>query len=187
MMEIIVVVLVSALVMLALMFFVNASTKNYQISSKEVELQMESQVAINRIHDIFLEATEYVYYGSGSLEGTLLLAVPDKEGITTTGQGVRVVTTYYVISVYENELLLSKETRDQPIGDVNAYVSGKLATMRLDTKNYLLARNVVELVVEPGSGSISSGRLLVNATIKLELHGTEFISTIAVTLRNGII
>lgn len=62
--ELIVSILVSSVVILSAVLFLSVCLKNYRTTAEETELMMESQIAVNMIREVVMEAKEPVEVGN---------------------------------------------------------------------------------------------------------------------------
>ncbi|HKL79621.1 MAG TPA: prepilin-type N-terminal cleavage/methylation domain-containing protein [Mobilitalea sp.] len=66
--ELIIAMAIAAIVLSMIMFLINVSSNNFRRTSNEVNLQMESQTAINQISNLAMEAIEVTREVNGNIE-----------------------------------------------------------------------------------------------------------------------
>ena len=132
--ELIVSILVSSVVILSAVLFFSVCLNNYRDTVQETDLMMESQIAVNMIREVVMEANEVPEVGSYSVGDTSYpyFAVKTKHGINdegVTGDG------YYHLFVHDKKgarLLYHRE-------DVGAVVSAQD-----EIQNTLLADGTID-------------------------------------------
>ncbi len=190
--ELIVSLLVSSFVVLAASFFLSMGVRNYNTTNKEISLQMESQIALNPVENLIIEADtcvyspSYVYKNTEDDSGTCPLLK-----IYSTDGGV---ATLYLVMLDEAKSMLILKTKTanvldaaQPVpelfsdADINASIEAALDANR----PALLASSVTEFSVSPQIMDKDTDDL-VRVYIKLQYQDREYESTSNVSMRNGI-
>lgn len=195
--ELIVTLLVSSFVILAASFFLTASLSTFNRNNTEVSLQMESQIAMNLIENLTVEASSCCYYpdfeytvtdGENEESATCpVFAIGTSDGSTTT---------LYLVILKEktHQLLLIKQTKavaDTPnyvnvVDDLNPSSVKDLVSAEIASKRpHLLANYVTDFTVTPSEVKTDTDEL-VQLVIKLSYMDKTYDSSSNISLRNGI-
>ena len=189
--------LVSSFVVLAASFFLSMGVRTYNATSREVSLQMESQIALNLIENLIIEADTCEYdeaFAYTASDTCTLFRIYRRENASTTG--LIKASIYLVILDSNNSKLLlktwSKETGSTEeleedirkifdVSEIQTAVAAALSAARPS----LLASYVTKLEVTPGYMNKDTEDL-VRVYVKLEIQDRMYESTSNVSMRNGV-
>ena len=150
--ELVIVMAILGILGLAVAGFIGTSTKQYKYASKDVDLQYEAQLTMNRIGDLIIDAQKGVKYEPATVAAPVEVASADPEaGYVATasaeeGQAEEASSeetssdskliiynkdcTYYIIyRPSEHKIYLRKDTLDPTTGAVKADGQGKESLM----------------------------------------------------------
>ena len=139
--ELIVSILVSSVVVLSAVLFLSVCLTNYRNSAAETELMTESQITVNLIREVVMEATEPVETGEAGGGAYYYIAVKTKggqDGSSAPG------SEYYHLFVHDingNRLLYHREEGTGPAsaeGWINSEFGNGMVD-KADLKKYFLA------------------------------------------------
>ena len=193
--ELIVTLLVSSFVILAASFFLTASLSTFNRNNTEVSLQMESQIALNLVENLVVEATSCRYFPD--FEYTVHNAEEDADATcpvfaigTKDGSGSRM----YLVILKESthQLLIISLEDDDPATYCNVVDDFDMATARNEvsaqiasTRPQLLANYITDFSVTPLEVKTDTDEL-VQLVIKLNYMDKSYDSSSNISLRNGV-
>ncbi len=178
--ELIVSLTVASIVLLAIGTLMSVGTKSYQSTSNEIELQKESQIAMNQIHDLMIKAQDYVYQDvnvGGAFVPTLV--------ITASEEG----KLYYYAVIFDqarNQLLFQKNSKEEVeliFPSLEAWLRDQVTLELTSSTPSLLAKHIKALAIEPASLSVNT-QGSVHITLLLSLGDKEYSTFSTTSLRN---
>ena len=140
--ELIVSILVSSVVILSAVLFLSVCLTNYRDTAAETELMMESQIAVNMIREVVMEATEPVETGEHADGAFYYIAVRTKGGLDGRDTAESDYYHLFVHDVKGTYLLYYKEEGTGPVsarGWINSNLLGNGMIDKEDLKKYFLA------------------------------------------------
>ncbi len=182
--ELIVSILVSSVVILSAILFFSLALNQYRNTAEETDLMMESQIAVNMVKEVVMEAGETVKSGEFSYGGISYPYIAVK-----TGAGVD-VDGYSAAEEYEHVFLLD------PVGRVLLYyreAAGGMGSVesviqnvffddgiidKADKKRYFLADHLQDMSLD------ASNPRLVLLDMEFDLNGRSYKTSETILLRN---
>ena len=79
--ELVIAMMISAIIILMITFFLNNASKSFRITNDDVNLQMEAQSIINQLSNLVMEA-EYMENEGGEAVNSHMMTYTDFEGMT---------------------------------------------------------------------------------------------------------
>lgn len=179
--EVLVSMLVASVIVLAIGGIISIGTRVYRTTNEETELQKESQIAMNLIHDIMIKAIEYKYINVSSDVEVLLITTGREEG-----DGVAVTNNYYAISLdkVNHRLLFSKTTNNMIAVLPEDWAIAAANDEVISLSPSLLAKYVETITVSPNEGR-SSNKDTVQITLDLKISDKLFSTFTTIKLRNS--
>lgn len=152
-MELIVSILVSSVVILSAVAFFSFSLGQYRKTAEETDLMMESQIAVNSIREVVMEAKEPVEAGNYTLGGVRYpyFAVRTGRGINTEEIGVEVYYHLFLLDTAGDVLLYHRESGEGPDSAEEGIQSSFFADGVIDKedlKRYFLADYVLDMSLD---------------------------------------
>ena len=143
--ELIVSVLVSSILILSAVLFFSVALNQYRNTAEETNLMMESQIAVNMLKEVVMEATAPIETGSFLFDGTSYPYIAVRTGCGVEMDGVSGVEEYYhlfLLDKSDDVLLYYREAGGGPVSPEAGITGVFLADGRIDTedkKQYYLA------------------------------------------------
>lgn len=180
--ELIVSLTVASIVLLAIGTLLSVGTRSYHSSSTEIELQKESQIAMNQIHDLMIKAQAYEYKDidvAGDLVPTLV--------ITASEESDGIMMLYYYVVIFDqarHQLLFQKNSKeDVDANSLDDWLMEQVTTQISSATPSLLAKHIKTLEVYPTDSRVNS-QGSVQLTLELSLGGKEYSTFSTTSFRN---
>jgi prepilin-type N-terminal cleavage/methylation domain-containing protein len=185
--ELIVSLTVASIVLLAIGTLMSVGTKSYYSTSTEIELQKESQIAINQINDLMIKAQAYELKDvvvSGISVPTLVITA-SQEGSLGNSE------LYYYAIIFDqvrNYLLFQKDSKSDvelefSTDSLNSWLNNRVNKEITSPTPSLLAKYIKTLTVSPASSS-GNTQGSVQITLELSLGGKDYSTFSTNSFRN---
>lgn len=179
--ELIIAVAIFAIVGLAIAGFMSFSSRNYSLANKNVKLQYEQQVVVNRLRDIVLGTSKGIGYDSTSKTLTVL-----GEGIAESGKDtIEVTQIRFIPDATDGEPgILRIKTISYPYNDDGTLPVSKVSDIPAmgEGDGNELSDSVTDFSVD--LSSVGKGKVTINITFKV--GDKEIEAHPEITLRNNI-
>ena len=152
--ELIVSILVSSVVILSAVLFFSVTLNQYRNTAEETDLMMESQIAVNMLKEVVMEAKEPVESGSFMFAGISYPYIAVRTGCGAEMDGSSGVEEYYhlfLLDKADNVLLYHREAGTGPAFPENGIQNVFLADGRIDKddkKQYYLADHLQNMSLD---------------------------------------
>ena len=189
--ELIVSVLVSTLVLMSVVAFISVAMNHYRRTGEELNLQVESQIAMNLIHDIVIETQEDVVSMEIDVDGQtyqVIRILAKRTDKNLTGESIGVLYHHFIVLDNEHHRLLFskvKETSPDPYTGIDEdVIKGNMADYIRDSmlgednlKRVFLADYATGLAATTADN-------LVNLTLTFTCGDRTYIAEKAIYIRN---
>lgn len=181
--ELIVSILVSSVVILSAVLFLSVCLTNYRDTAAETELMMESQIAVNLIREVVMEATEPVETGECDDGAYYYIAVKTKGGLD--GSDVS-GSSYYHLFVHDTKgkhLLYHKEASGGPVsavGWIHTYLTANGMVDKSELKQYFLADYVLDMEMNTDNAQLPE------LTMQFDCSGRTHQTSETILIRNTL-
>lgn len=183
-MELIVSILVSSVVILSAVAFFSFSLSRYRKTAEETELMMESQIAVNSIREVVMEAKEPVEVGNYTSGGVTYpyFAVRTGRGINIEEiAGVDVYYHLFLLDTAGDVLLYHREAGAGPDSAEEGVQSTFFADGVMDKKDlkrYFLADYVLDMSLD------CSNPQLPILSMEFDMNGRSYQTSEMIFIRN---
>jgi len=184
--ELIVVVLITAILMLAVTAFLSTSRSAYQTVSTSATLQEESMTVDRVLQEFLMEAKSHGDLSASDLgdSGAKIIWVTARDNTSKTGD----CAYFFVLDLKTETLKYCKGKTNWIQTDGTLSGSGKQAIGLLcygDNEDYSkIADHVKSIAVKKSKTNTENGTDLVCLDLRYEYMGKEFINNLTVTTRN---
>ncbi len=172
--ELLVVLLISSVVLALLGTLITFNVKSFNNSRDMMDIQYESQMAMNQLSEIFSEAT-------------YIEAMVISDGITETAYNLNdldsLIDKCNIISVLVHCDVLESGTYLDKVNNISYDKNENKIFNEIDGESYELARNVNYIWIRPVNGSMSSANLF-EINLELENNGKTINLIQQVKMRN---
>lgn len=189
--ELIVSVLVSTLVLMSVVAFISVAMNHYRRTGEELNLQVESQIAMNLIHDIVIETQEDVVSTEVDVDGKtyhVIRVLAKRTDKNLTGESIGVLYHHFIVLDNEHHRLLFskvKVTSPDPYTNVDEDVTkGNMADYIRD--NMLGEDNLKRVFLADYATGLAAATAdnLVNLTLTFTCGDRTYIAEKAIYIRN---
>lgn len=184
--ELIVSILVSSIVILSAIMFFSLALTQYRNAAEETDLMMESQIAVNIIKEVVMEAKEPVEAGSYTEGAVSYPYIAVKTGSSVNPDGTAGAEEYYhlfVLDIAGGVLLYHREAGGGPGSAENAIRSTVLADgmiNKTDLKQYFLAEHV------QGMSMDNTNPQLLRLSMEFVYNGRTYLTEETILVRNTL-
>ena len=181
--ELIVSILVSSVVILSAVLFLSVCLTNYRDTAAETELMMESQIAINMMREVVMEATEPVEtgeYDGGAFYYVLVKTAGGLDGKDTPGE------IYYHLFIHDvngRHLLYHREKYTGVLsakGWIHSELLGNGMIDKADLKKYFLADYVLDMEMNTDNPQLPA------LTMQFDCSGRIYHTSETIRIRNSL-
>lgn len=184
--ELVVTLAIVGLVSVSIISFMVTASNQYRSSNSEINLQFESQVVINQIQDLIIDATQGLSYAVSESGGTEIKTVNDRNStVKDLNKEIKRLYIYNKDSVHI--ITWKKATSELYYSTATVAVStvdSTKKTIQAESEQVLMAKYVSEF--SPDLTRISSKRSL-KIDLKFETGSKKYDTYHNVSLRNDIV
>lgn len=184
--ELIISILVSSIVILSAVLFFSLALNRYRSTVEETDLMMESQIAVNMVKEVVMEAGEPVESGSFSYGGATYPYIAVRTGCGADVDGNTGIEEYYhlfLLDTVGDMLLYHRQAGNGTESPASIIQNTFFADGRIDKedmKRYFLADHLQDMALD------ATNPRLVLLDMEFELDGSVYRTSERIMIRNTL-